>query len=138
MIVEAESLLKQAAVYRHFGRFQCEAAIQSVHAQRGVTGQLNHDALDTLYMLLVSGYPTTGAKVAHASVKRDKRELDSAMSILNSIPSETLDRYQPGQVLLALCLRDLGDMQASRRAASKALAMTEDLTVKGHLLGLFS
>jgi RNA polymerase sigma-70 factor (ECF subfamily) len=38
-IIEAESLLTAAARAGRFGRYQCEAAIQSVHIQRPITGR---------------------------------------------------------------------------------------------------
>jgi RNA polymerase sigma-70 factor, ECF subfamily len=41
-VIEAEGLLTQAARAGQFGRFTCEAAIQSVHAQRAVTGPAAH------------------------------------------------------------------------------------------------
>ncbi len=41
MIVEAEGLLTAASRKGRFGRFQCEAAIQSVHVQRPITGSTN-------------------------------------------------------------------------------------------------
>src|SRR5262249_30078827 len=45
MIIEAENHLHLAALQGVFGRFQTEAAIQSVHVQRGLTGAANHKAL---------------------------------------------------------------------------------------------
>lgn len=138
MIIEAEVLLTHAARLQRFGRFQCEAAIQSVHAQRGVTGRVNYEALDTLYTLLVDTHPTIGARVAQASVKRALQDVKGAMFILRGIESDLLDKYQPAQVLLALCLRDLGDTGGSRQAADKALAMTNDIALKSHLLSLLS
>ena len=44
MIIEAEGLLTSASRAGVFGRYQCEAAIQSVHAQRPITGRTNHAA----------------------------------------------------------------------------------------------
>ena len=60
-IIEAEGFLTAAARAGRFGRYQCEAAIQSVHIQRPVTGRLNLDALRTLYDLLVVRNPTASA-----------------------------------------------------------------------------
>ena len=44
MIVEAENQLTVASRAGVFGRFQCEAAIQSVHVQRPITGRTNQCA----------------------------------------------------------------------------------------------
>ncbi|MGF1455644.1 MAG: DUF6596 domain-containing protein [Alphaproteobacteria bacterium] len=43
LIIEVEGLLTEAARAGQFGRYQCEAAIQSVHVQRPVTGQLTSE-----------------------------------------------------------------------------------------------
>lgn len=58
MVIEAEGLLAAAARAGRFGRFQCEAAIQSVHAQAAVTGRTDRAALATLDAL-------PAAEVAH-------------------------------------------------------------------------
>jgi len=47
MIIAAETLLTTASRFARFGRYQCEAAIQSLHVQRPITGQLNFPALET-------------------------------------------------------------------------------------------
>ena len=68
LIIEAEGLLVAAARLGRFGRYRCEAAIQSVHAQRAVTGRANHAALLALYDLLVRHAPSLGALVGRAAV----------------------------------------------------------------------
>jgi RNA polymerase sigma-70 factor, ECF subfamily len=133
MIVEAERLLVLAARHGRFGRFQCEAAIQSVHAQAGLTGRLNREALDTLYGLLVETHPTVGAMVAHASVKRELHGAERALELLERLPDAARARYQPAQVVLALCLRDVGDVDGARLAAERALELTSDASVRTHL-----
>ncbi len=63
LIREGESLLKRAASFgQPLGRFQLEAAIQSVHCDRARTGQVDADALVTLYRGLMSVAPTRGAR----------------------------------------------------------------------------
>jgi RNA polymerase sigma-70 factor (ECF subfamily) len=73
LIIEAEGLLVAAARLGRFGRYQCEAAIQSVHAQRPVTGRVNHAALLTLYDLLAQHAPSLTAFVGQAAVLAGKR-----------------------------------------------------------------
>ncbi|MGV8966006.1 MAG: RNA polymerase sigma factor [Cellulomonas sp.] len=69
LIREGEALLKRAASFgMPLGRFQLEAAIQSVHCDRARTGQLDTGALVTLYRGLVSIAPTRGAEEALAAV----------------------------------------------------------------------
>ena len=69
LIAEGESLLKRAAgLGRPLGRFQLEAAIQSLHCDRARTGEFDVDTLVALYRGLVALAPTSGARRALAAV----------------------------------------------------------------------
>ncbi len=69
LIREGEALLKRAATFGlPLGRFQLEAAIQSVHCDRARTGRVDADALVKLYRGLVSVAPTRGAQQGLAAV----------------------------------------------------------------------
>lgn len=70
LIAEGESLLRRAAALgAPLGRFQLEAAIQSVHCDRARTGTVDRDALVKLYRGLVAIAPTAGARAALAAVE---------------------------------------------------------------------
>jgi RNA polymerase sigma-70 factor (ECF subfamily) len=70
LIAEAAALLRRAsALGRPIGRFQLEAAIQAVHCDRARTGELDVDALVTLYRGLVAIAPTDGARAALAAAE---------------------------------------------------------------------
>lgn len=63
LIQEGEALLRRAASFgAPLGRFQLEAAIQSVHCDRARTGHVDAGALVTLYRGLVSVAPTRSAE----------------------------------------------------------------------------
>lgn len=63
LIAEGEALLHRAAGFgMPLGRFQLEAAIQSVHCDRARTGVVDRDALVRLYRGLVALHPTEGAR----------------------------------------------------------------------------
>ncbi|MEM9485700.1 MAG: DUF6596 domain-containing protein, partial [Cyanobacteria bacterium P01_F01_bin.116] len=66
MIQQAECELNKASTCGKLGRFQLEAAIQSVHAQRAVTQQTDWETLTQLYTGLIQVSPTIGARVGHA------------------------------------------------------------------------
>lgn len=69
LIAEGEALLRRAsALGAPLGRFQLEAAIQSVHGDRARTGVVDRDALVKLYRGLVALHPTAGAVAALQSV----------------------------------------------------------------------
>lgn len=131
-VIEAEGLLTTASRAGRFGRFQCEAAIQSVHAQRAITGQLNLAALDTLHGLLAQVHPTVGGRVAHAAVRRLQGDASGALAMLADLPEAVQEGYQPALVLRAHCLRDLGAAEFPD-AAKSALAATTDARLKDHL-----
>jgi RNA polymerase sigma-70 factor (ECF subfamily) len=68
LIREGESLLKRAyALGAPLGRFQLEAAIQSLHCDRARTGELDVGRLVALYRGLVAIAPTSGARRALAA-----------------------------------------------------------------------
>jgi predicted RNA polymerase sigma factor len=70
LIAEGEALLHRAsALGRPLGRFQLEAAIQSVHCDRARSGTLDREALLKLYRGLVAVAPTRGARDALAAVE---------------------------------------------------------------------
>jgi predicted RNA polymerase sigma factor len=69
MIDEAEACLKRAARANTLGRFQLEAAIQSVHAQRRGTGTTDWEAIALLYEGLLRIAPTIVAIVGRAAEK---------------------------------------------------------------------
>ena len=65
MIREGEALLQRARrLDAPLGRFQLEAAIQSVHCDRARTGELDRPALIKLYRGLLAIAPSTGARAA--------------------------------------------------------------------------
>lgn len=70
LIAEGEALLRRAsALGAPLGRFQLEAAIQSVHCDRARTGQVDRAALVKLYRGLVAVAPTSGALAALAAAE---------------------------------------------------------------------
>ena len=75
LIAEGEALLQRAARLSRIaeggepGRFQLEAAIQSVHCDRARTGATDRESLIRLYRALVRIAPTRGAVEALAAVE---------------------------------------------------------------------
>src|SRR6185437_10948566 len=67
LIALGERYLQRASDMREMGRFQIEAAIQSVHCARATSGVTDWAALRTFYAALITIAPTLGARVAHAA-----------------------------------------------------------------------
>lgn len=130
MIIEAEQLLTTASRAATFGRYQCEAAIQSVHVQRAITGVTNHAALLTLYDLLVAQCPTVGNVVSRAAMLLEAGQAQSAREALATLPAAQTARYQPYWVTTAFVAKAMGDGQAAAKAFDTAIALTEDPAVR--------
>lgn len=133
MIAEAEQELAQAATFRQLGRFQLEAAIQSVHAQRAVIGQVNWEALAWLYEGLVQFAPTVGALVSQAAAIAEAKGVDQGMAKLNALPIETVNNYQPYWALRAYLLKQVGCELEAQQAYSRAIGLTEDAAIREFL-----
>lgn len=133
-LIEAEGWLTAAARAGRFGRYQCEAAIQSVHIQRPLTGRTNHEALLTLYGLLMAHAPSLGAAVGQAATLLEAGRAAEAQSQLQALDAAQAEAYQPYWVVRARTLAALGDAEASAAALQRALALTRDTAVREYLL----
>jgi RNA polymerase sigma-70 factor (ECF subfamily) len=136
MIIEAEGLLAEAAQAARFGRFQCEAAIQSVHVQRAITGRLNLDALRTLYGLLVRHTDSIGARIGRAVVTAEAGDPDAAIAELDALEPDRVARHQPFWVARARAAALAGRMDEAVRHLGTAMALTDDPAVRGYLDGV--
>jgi RNA polymerase sigma-70 factor (ECF subfamily) len=133
-IDEAERELARAATFKHLGRFQLEAAIQSIHAQRTVTQEVNWKALALLYEGLIQLSPTLGALVGHAAAIAKATGLTQGLGRLDELPSEAVKNYQPYWALKADLLKQLGCKSEAQKAYSRAIGLTESLAIREFLL----
>ena len=133
MIVAAERELAYAGASKRLGRYQLEAAIQSVHSQRGVTGATNWEAILTLYTGLAAASPTIGALVGRAAAIAEAHGAEVGLMALDALPAEPTRAYQPFWALRAHLLARLGD-PAARTAYATAIGLAEDPAVKAFLL----
>jgi RNA polymerase sigma-70 factor (ECF subfamily) len=131
LIDEAERELAAAATHGTPGRFQLEAAIQSVHVQRAVTGRTEWDAIALFYEALVRRAPTLGALVGRAAALGQARGAAAGLAALDAIEPGPAARYQPYWAvrahLLAAGGADAGD------AYARAIALSEDEAVRAFL-----
>jgi RNA polymerase sigma-70 factor (ECF subfamily) len=134
MIGEAERELFAAAALRSIGRFQLEAAIQSVHAQRAVTGQTDWDAVALLYDELARRSPTLGARVGRAAALANARGPATGLSALDAIDAKAVLGYQPYWAVRAHLLARLGEPEAACEAYSHAIGLSEDPRVREFLV----
>ena len=132
MVLEAEALLRTAALQRTPGRFQTEAAIQSLHVQTRMTGDDLRLPLMRLYDLLVAVAPTKGAAVARAVAHAEAGDPDVALAQLDALSG--CQTYQPWWAARARVSWLVGDEQAAREAAMTAAGLSDDPAVRACLL----
>ena len=133
MIGEAEALLRAASRSAQPGRYQTEAAIQSVHSQARITGENLSEPLDRLYDLLVGIAPSLGALTARAAARAEGGHPGEALERLDSI-ADSARLYQPWWAARARVLRLAGRPAEAKEALIKATGLTGDQAVRDYLI----
>jgi predicted RNA polymerase sigma factor len=134
MIDEAERELATAAPKAQPGRFQLEAAIQSVHAERRVrSGRTDWAAIAWFYERLVELSPTLGALVGRAAAIAEVKGPETALSLLDEIEGGTVKTYQPYWAVRAHLLKQLGRGGEAAGAFDRAIGLAEDDAVRRFL-----
>lgn len=126
LIEEADGLLQRAASLNQPGRFQLEAAIQSVHSRRAVTGQTDWHSIAALYDGLAAYAPSVGVMVARAAVAAKARSPQDALVLLGQLPAASLASYQPYWALVAQLYRAVGRHQEAANAFARAIGLCTD------------
>lgn len=132
LIAEAEALLRTAARHADPGRFQTEAAIQSLHAQQRLTGARLTDPLVRLYDILANFAPTTGVLVARAVAIAEAGNPVAALQQLDGI--DGAGSYQPWWAARARTLWLSNQPDAARHAAAMAAGLSSDPSIRRFLL----
>jgi predicted RNA polymerase sigma factor len=126
MILEAEALLDAAERAGRIGRFQLEAAIQTLHARRRIDGQVDWRAIVMLYEGLARLYPTIGGVVGRAAALAQACGCEAGWTALEAIPREAVSSYQPYWALVAHLLAGLGRVAEAADAYRRAIGLCED------------
>lgn len=131
---EAEQELAAAAALGRMGRFQLEAAIQSVHNQRAVTGATDFQAAALLYEGLVRTAPTIGALVGRAAAVAEAQGAQNGLDLLDELPPEPLGSYEPYWAVRAHLLARLGRNHEAVHAFERAIGLSEDPAMRAFLV----
>jgi RNA polymerase sigma-70 factor (ECF subfamily) len=137
LIEAGDALLIAASRHARFGRFQCEAAIQSAHSQRAFGRAVPTGAIVGLYNLLVDRAPSFGASIGRVAALLDDGQAEAAASALARLPSERLRAHQPYWAAHAAVMRALGNHEAARASAEQAIGLSDDPAVRDHLIARF-
>lgn len=134
LIARGEQYLSRAQRLDRIGRFQLEAAIQSVHCARAVSGSTDWAALHTLYAALVSISPTLGARTALAAAVGRVHGPDAGLAALDSIAHPALPRFQPAWAARAHLLAEAGRLDEALRSYTKAISLTTERGMRSYLV----
>jgi RNA polymerase sigma-70 factor, ECF subfamily len=142
LMAEAERHLAAAArregVGNHdAGPYRLQAAIQSMHNRRAVTGYTDWPTVAELYDALVTQTAALGARVARASAHLHAGRAPAALEMLRALDPALTVGYQPYWVVRAHCLHRAGNVDDAGHAARVALGLTEDPAVRRHLQATF-
>jgi predicted RNA polymerase sigma factor len=134
LLEEAERHLLEAARQGCRGRFQLEAAIQSVHAERAHTGRTDWTAIATFYEQLIRIAPTPGTLTGYAAAVGEAMEPAAGLRLLDSIDAKAVLSYQPCWAVRAHLLQRLGRIREAFSAFDMAIGLSEDQSVRNFLL----
>jgi RNA polymerase sigma-70 factor (ECF subfamily) len=109
LVQEAEGHLAEAFKHGRVGRFQLEAAIQSVHAERARTGRTEWPAVARFYEQLVGISPALGTRIAYAAAVAEAKGAETGLQLLDDIEAEAVSGYQPYWAVRAHLLQRLGN-----------------------------
>jgi RNA polymerase sigma-70 factor (ECF subfamily) len=139
LIADAEQLMHQANAAGPSGRYQIEAAIQSAHVARRMTGVANWVAVIALYDHLLA---LTESPVVILNRAVARAQLDGPHAALADLAPLEADKrmlsYQPYWAAKGHLLSAAGETASAAEALTVAIGLTVDEAVKKYLLGLLA
>jgi predicted RNA polymerase sigma factor len=134
LIQEAEHHLAEAFKHGRSGRFQLEAAIQSVHAERALSGRTEWAAIVLFYQQLIRISPTLGTRTGYAAAVAQANGPEAGLAALDAIDLTAVWEYQPYWAARAHLLQRLGRANDAARAFDLAISLAEHPAVRQFLL----
>jgi RNA polymerase sigma-70 factor, ECF subfamily len=134
LIDDAETLLRQASAIGATGRYQLEAAVQSAHVVRRLTGRADWVAIVAIYdaLLALTGSPVVAINRAVAIA--ETRGPAAGLLALDGLAGDArLRDYQPYWAARAGLLAANGDAVAADRAYERAIGLEPDAAVRAFL-----
>ena len=121
---------------RVIGRYQLEAAVQSAHVVRRLTGAADWAAMEKLYdaLLALTGSPVVAINRAVAVAETQGRR--GGLAALDALSDDArLAEYQPYWAARAGLLARMGDAAAADSAYERAIGLESDPAVRRFLQG---
>jgi predicted RNA polymerase sigma factor len=132
-IAAGEDMLRRAAAIGQHGRFQLEAAVQSVHLDRARSGITDWHALALLYEGLLRVAPTLGTAVARAVAVGHAQGPANGLAALDLIAQRDQQNYQPAWAARAHLLTQAGRLPQAQQALHRAAALATGERMRAHL-----
>jgi RNA polymerase sigma-70 factor (ECF subfamily) len=131
---EAETRLLHASRMGVIGRYQLEAAVQSAHGVRRLTGTADWAAIEQLYdaLLVMTGSPVVA--INRAVAVAETQGPAAGLAALNALGDDTrLADYQPYWAARAGLLARMNDAAAAVEAYERAIGLESDPAVRRFL-----
>jgi len=134
MIEEAEALLCGASRMGAIGRYQLEAAVQSAHVVRRLTGKTDWAAIERLYDALAAIIDSPVVAINRAIAIAETRGPAAGLAALEALaPDARLAEYQPYWAARAGLLARSGERDAAEEAYERAIGLEADPAVRDFL-----
>jgi RNA polymerase sigma-70 factor, ECF subfamily len=135
-INEAENLLHRASTFDVIGRYQLEAAIQSAHTTRRLTGRTDWTVIARLYdgLFALTGSPVVAINRAVAIAEVQGPE--AGLAVMPSLEAHVrFKTYQPYHAVMSELLSRAGATHQAIEAYDLAIGLSVDSAVRRYLLG---
>ena len=133
MMKEAEQHLRIAASYKRMGRYQLEAALQSIHADRAVSGRIDWPEILLLYGGLVQIAPGIGSLVGRAVAMAQAGNPAAGFAALEDMAGDRVAAYQPYWAARGHLLQLLTRHEEARHAFTRAASLSDDPALRAYL-----
>ena len=134
MIEEAEALLSRASAMPVAGRFQLEAAVQSAHVVRRLTGSSDWAAIERIYDALLAMTHSPVIAINRAIAVAETRGAAAGLEELDALSDDRrVAAYQPYWAARAGLLARTGALEAAEAAYERAIGLEPDAPVRRFL-----
>lgn len=133
MPVAHAGVLTRAQAQNGVARFQLEAAIQAVHADRLYTGVTDWDALVQLHLGLSRVAPTIGATVSYAAAVGKAVGPKEGLYVLEAVDPKIHASFAPAEATKAYLLSEMGQSQEAVEAYQRAISLTAEQSLRQYL-----
>jgi RNA polymerase sigma-70 factor (ECF subfamily) len=134
LIEEAEALLLRASRMGAVGRYQLEAAVQSAHVVRRLTGKSDWAAIERLYDALAAIIDSPVVAINRAIAIAETRGPAAGLLALDALAGDArLAEYQPYWAARAGLLARTGAQAAAEAAYERAIGLEADPAVRRFL-----